>query len=82
MQKLHVEWLDARSEDGWTELKDLEPRLAHVVTLGHCIKETDDVLCLAGSIDDATEQVCEIMHIPKRCILSRVEVEAVKESNA
>jgi len=77
MQQVQVYWVDARSEDGWTEQKDVEPRLAHITTLGYRVKETDEVLCVAASVDDATDQVSGIMFIPKQCILWRVVVHAV-----
>ena len=71
LELLRVEWVDARSEDGWTEQKDVEPRLARISTLGYCVKETDEVLCLAASLDDLTGQVSGLMFIPKQCIVAR-----------
>lgn len=74
MRELRVRWVDARSEDGWTEQRDVEPQGARIRTLGHCVKETDEVLCVAASVDDVTGQVSGIMFIPKQCILSRVDI--------
>lgn len=66
-----VRWLDARSEDAWAEPESLDMRVAEIVTLGHVVRETDDVLCIASSKDGTTGQVSGIMFIPKRCVLSR-----------
>ena len=74
MRELRVRWVDARSQDGWTEQRDVESRVARITTLGHCVKETDEVLCVAASVDDVTGQVSGIMFIPKQCILSRVDI--------
>lgn len=66
-----IEWTDARSEDGWAELKDLDMRCAAITTVGYLIEETTDLICLAASKDDRTGQVAGIMYIPKVCIRNR-----------
>lgn len=71
MEFLEVRWVDSRSEDNWIEQEDVKPQLATITTLGCVVKETDKILCIAASVDDATGQVSGIMHIPKQCILSR-----------
>jgi hypothetical protein len=64
-------WLDARSDDGWTEQTDLDMRVAKITTLGFVVQETEEVLCIAASLDERTGQVSGIMYIPKQCVLSR-----------
>lgn len=70
-----IHWLDARSEDGWVERKELNMRTAQVTTLGHFVGETKDMLCLASSQDEKTGQITGVMLIPKVCILDRQMVE-------
>jgi len=75
-----VTWIDARSEEGWTDQADLDVRVAIVTTLGRVIKETEEVLCIASSIDSQTGQVAGVMFIPIRCILTRLEQADVAEA--
>ncbi len=69
-----VDWIDARSEDGWTEQDDLDMRVAEITTLGHVVKETADVLCIASSMDNHGDLVAGIMFIPRRCIIHRYAI--------
>lgn len=66
-----VDWLDSRSDDGWTEQDSLDMRVAKITTLGHVVQETEDVLCIASSRDDHTGQLSGIIYIPKQCVLMR-----------
>ena len=72
-----VDWLDSRSDDGWTEQDSLDMRVAKITTLGHVAQETDDVLCIASSRDEHTGQLSGMMFIPKQCILMRLSIDAV-----
>ncbi len=74
MKNIIVDWWDARSEDGWTEQDDIDVRLAHITTFGCLVKETEEILCVAASIDEVTSQVSGIMFIPKVCILTRRDI--------
>ena len=74
MKQLRVQWVDARSEDGWTEDSELDMRPAIITTLGHFVREDIAVLCIASSRDARTGQLSGIMFIPKVCILSREDV--------
>jgi hypothetical protein len=75
-----VTWIDARSQDGWTDQADLDVRVAIIETLGHVIKETEEVLCIASSMDMWTDQVAGIMFIPIRCVLKRLKQADVVEA--
>lgn len=65
-------WVDARSDDGWTALDDLDVRLASIATVGRVVSETDDVIVVASSEDSRTRQLSAIVYIPKACIVKRV----------
>ncbi len=75
MKKVIVKWIDARSEDGWTEELDMQP--ATITTLGHLAEETDDMLCIASSRDARTGQLSGIMYIPKVCVLDCYDISEV-----
>ena len=71
MHRVMVTWVDARSEDGWTELSELDVRVARINTVGYVVDETEDILCVAGSVDEVTKQVSGLMFIPKVCIINK-----------
>jgi hypothetical protein len=71
MKQVVVNWVDARSDDGWTEASEINMQTANITTLGHLVQETEYVLCIASSRDARTGQLSGIMYIPKVCILSR-----------
>ena len=73
-----VDWVDSRSDDGWTEKDSLEMRVAKITTVGHVAQETDEVLCIASSLDEHTGQLSGIMYIPKQCIRARHVVEQIR----
>lgn len=75
---IEVCWSDSRSEEGWSEQVGLGMRVAHITTVGHLVKETAKVLCIASSVDKITKQVLGIIYIPKSCILSRTALRQVK----
>lgn len=68
---IEVQWVDARTDDGWTEECDLDHRLAEITTLGHLIREEDGVLCMAASRDKHTGQLSGIVYIPLVCVIAR-----------
>ncbi len=74
MKQIRVRWVDSRYQDGWIEQEDIEPKIAKISTLGYIVKETDEVLCIASSIHEASRQVSGTMCIPKVCIFSRKNV--------
>ena len=76
---IYVCWIDARSEDGWTTIDDLDYRPADIITVGQLVKETAELVCIAGSLDQRTGQVASIMYIPKVCITARGPIRRVED---
>lgn len=74
MRKEHVTWVDSQSEDGWTEIDTLEPKAALCETVGFVVAETDEILCIASTVEESINQCCCIMHIPQHAIQSRKRV--------
>lgn len=64
-----VTWFDAHSNDSWDEELDTDARVCH--TAGYLVKETDQVVVIASSIDQKTPvtYAC-VMTIPKVCVTS------------
>lgn len=81
MKKQCITWVDARSDDGWTSEEDLDHRLAVITTLGHLVRETSDVLCVASSRDERTGQLSGIMYIPVVCVVDRWDVVRPENNN-
>lgn len=72
-----VLWQDSKQPlPAWTFADDLPPlKIAEVETVGFLVAEDDEIIMLAQSAanfgkDDA--QVCGLMQIPKRCIVSHI----------
>jgi hypothetical protein len=78
MPVVRICWVDARSDDGWTERKDLDIRLAEITTVGMIVEENEHVLCVASSLDKVTGQLSGIMFIPKKCVTCRSIIWRVK----
>ncbi len=74
MKQIAINWIDARSEDGWSEVPELDMCFANITTIGHLVQETADMICVASSLDARTGQVSGIMFIPKVCVLSQHEI--------
>ena len=77
-----IEWIDPYSDDSaWTDLDSVEVDLPTVYTIGHVIKETDDVVVLAHSIgkkpNQDTDEVCGIMVLPKVVIKERRQLDVI-----
>lgn len=66
-----VKWVDSRAIFTWTEKDDIDMKISHVTTIGHVVKETKTVLCMAASFDKISEAFDGIMLIPKIAITSR-----------
>ena len=66
-----IEWLDARSIDGWCEERDFEEALSLIKTSGYLIKENDDALFISAaaalSHDSGNSYACTIV-VPKKMI--------------
>lgn len=71
-----IEWVDPYSDDSeWTSVDSIDIDLPTVYSIGHVIKETDDVVVLAHSMGRRpfkdTNEVCGIMILPKVVIKAR-----------
>lgn len=71
---LVVRWLDARSDSCWQDPEKLNETLAEITTVGFLIKETDEILIMADSIDSSTGNVSEITYIPAKCVQSQTQL--------
>lgn len=79
MTREHVIWADSRSEDDWTGIDTLEPKIALCETVGFVVAETDNILCIASTIEGSTNQCCLIIHIPQEAIRKRTPLKRVKK---
>lgn len=70
MKKVFVEWWDALSEtdNGWTPVKEHKGELALCYSLGFLVKETNDMITVAGHTDEKYEDFSGEVNIPKSCI--------------
>lgn len=71
-----VEWVDATSHAGWTEIADLA--LSEITSLGKLVKETKEYIALAGSFGET--QVNNTMVIPRAWVKKVKELKIAKES--
>ena len=69
MKIVRVNWLDARSVDGWCNLNDFEENLSIIQTCGFLVKENDNALYISAcaAIDDENSYACTIV-IPKKMV--------------
>ncbi len=67
-----IRWVDSKSTtECWTHLDDVDHKPALIETVGWIIFEDKDVLSVAGSISERTDQCTQGIVIPKPCIKSR-----------
>lgn len=71
MKIIKIEWLDATSVDDWQATKDIKPELSHIITIGHLVLETPNIITVALSYDKTNECVSNFIHIPKAWIKSK-----------
>ena len=83
-----IEWFDPYSDDSeWQSVDKIKIDLAMVYSIGHVIKETDEVIVIAHSLgrtpSEKTNECCGMMIIPKKCIKKRrkISVKAIGKSN-
>ena len=71
---VEVEWLDAMSEGRWMDTETAISRATREVMLhrsvGYLIHETDDLILLAGSRGETSENVADTMQIPRVAVLA------------
>lgn len=75
-----VEWVDACINDAYRPMQkdDNELRITHGVSVGHVVKETNEMISLAGDrFDIETWPYRKCSSIPKACItrIQRIQVE-------
>ena len=72
---VRLTWIDAQADAGWEEPK---VDLATCITVGFLVAETDDGICVAGTVSD---HLCNnVISIPKSWIIDQ-QIE-VKENEA
>jgi len=69
---IQVVWYDAAVAHGWKDLKDHDPKLVAVVTLGFFVSRDDAKLVVCPSLDDDTETPGGLapLVIPRGCVHS------------
>ena len=70
-----VKWVDAQADVGWEE--DIKAHLSDCITVGFLVSETKEALCIASTLSDPHNN-CR-MHIPKKWIVSRRELNIGEE---
>ena len=64
MKVVHVAWLDSMSNCEWSYIDEIEDTLKLTHSVGFLVKETDNSLVLALSLDPQTHSVHSFKHIP------------------
>lgn len=66
-QKVEITWLDAQTEDDWTEIEDYKSPLAKVTSVGYFLDKTDSAFSIASSRSEDT--VFSILTVPRQNII-------------
>lgn len=74
-----IEWLDSQGAlSGWHDLKDFEPSIPVMKSIGFVVFENDQLVSLCGNIGEETPSTLYqgngIMTIPKVCIQKRTRL--------
>lgn len=75
---LVIKWIDAQADSGWEE--GTKAHLADCITVGFVVSETKQAICVATTISEPHNN-CR-MHIPKKWITSRKEVDIGEEDES
>ena len=77
IRPVKVEWIDScTSNQNWFLLSDeLDEDVIRITTYGFLIQETEEFLTIAQNYGENPEQVCNLVTIPKGCILSQKVIE-------
>ena len=73
---IKITWIDAQADAGWDQPK---VDIAHCVTVGFLVGETDDAICVAGTVSD--HECNNRISIPKSWILTQ-QLEETKDEAA
>jgi hypothetical protein len=73
-----VKWVDAQADASWED--NTKAHLADCITVGFVISETKQALCIASTVSEPHNN-CR-MHIPKKWITSRSELNIGEEDES
>lgn len=81
-RRVEVDWIDSTSHDGWDDehkvlAESEQDDYMTCCTIGYLIKETDELVMLAGSLSTSgprSRNVGHVMSIPKSAIVARREL--------
>lgn len=74
---VRVVWLDAYSEDPWTEIEKYDLRDHQVESFGYLVRESKNYHLIAPNVgqgDNGVWEACGLMAIPRKMVLSIDEV--------
>jgi hypothetical protein len=75
MKKVIVTWIDAVSEDSWTDIEEAVKQECHEQeTLGFLIHEDDRKIVVAASYDKQNGKVASFYSIPSTWLVSIEEI--------
>ena len=83
LELVYIEWVDAAGREGWENIdRVLKMKFDDPVkTVGHILKETDDLLIITGSHDEHNDTCLSYIMIPKIMIQKRMGVELIENGN-
>ena len=73
---IKITWIDAQADAGWDEPK---VDIAQCVTVGFLVSETDEAICVAGTVSD--HECNNRISIPKSWVLTQ-QLEEMKDETA
>jgi len=73
MRAERITWLDSATHDGWHSPKDQVYAPVACVTVGFVVSESEQSVSLAATYE-STDQVAQVMTIPKAVIQDRKEM--------
>ena len=74
MKLLNVRWIDSACSNSWwtfeekSEIEKIKP--IYISSVGYLIKEEETFISLAQNIGNEPDQFCNVITIPKGCIIS------------
>ena len=80
MEVVKIEWIDScSSNQNWMLKEELDGEIEaiRIVTYGVVIQTTDNAITIAQNYGFNPEQFCNLMTIPKGCIIKKTLLEEV-----
>ena len=71
---IHVQWLDAYTQTGWTSLDSKPERNSLTDSIGWLVYASKETLILAGTFDEETQHYNNFISIPVSCIKKRKNI--------